>query len=83
MYSEGRRAGAQAPHHAVREQGYLPPGGGVFVSRWHHGSPAHRYGLYALNFITEVNGAPTPNLPAFLDVVRRLVRLPGLGLGLG
>ncbi len=67
---------AQAPHHAVREQGYLPPGGGVFISRWHHGSPAHRYGLYALNFITEVNSVPTPDLPAFLDVVRRLVRLP-------
>lgn len=58
----------------MREQGFVPKGGGVFISRWHHGSPAHRYGLYALHFITEVNGAPTPDLEAFLDVARRLVR---------
>ena len=39
---------------------------------WHHGSPAHRYGLYALNWITEANGAPTPDLDAFLAVVGKL-----------
>lgn len=45
----------QAPHRAVRELGFLPQGGaGVYISRWHHGSPAHRYGLYALHWITEV-----------------------------
>ncbi|KAK9843749.1 hypothetical protein WJX81_004878 [Elliptochloris bilobata] len=67
-------AGAQlqAPHRAVREQGYVPEGGGVFISRWHHGSPAHRYGLYALHFITEVNGTATPDLEAFVSVARRL-----------
>lgn len=36
----------------VREMGWLPPRHGVYVSRWHHGSPAHRYGLYALHYIT-------------------------------
>lgn len=32
----------QVPHRAVRELGYLPPSAGVFISRWHHGSPSHR-----------------------------------------
>ena len=27
----------------MREAGWLPPGGAVFISRWHHGSPAHRW----------------------------------------
>ena len=68
-------AGAQlqAPHRAVREGGFLPPGGaGVYVSRWFHGSSAHRYGLYALHTILEVNGRPTPDLDAFLEVVAPL-----------
>ncbi len=47
----------QAPHRAVRELGFLPEGAaGVYISRWHHGSPAHRFGLYALHFIMEVSG---------------------------
>jgi hypothetical protein len=45
----------QAPHRAVRELGFKPDGqAGVFISRWHHGSPAHRYGLFALHWITHV-----------------------------
>lgn len=32
----------QAPHRAVRELGFLPDANGVYISRWHHGSPAHR-----------------------------------------
>lgn len=63
----------QAPHRAVRELGYLPPnGGGVYISRWHHGSPAHRYGLYALHWIEEVNGVPVKDLDGFLEVVGAL-----------
>lgn len=42
----------QYPHRGVREKGYLPPAHGVYISRWHHGSPAHRYGLFALHWIT-------------------------------
>jgi hypothetical protein len=34
----------QTPHRSVRELGFQPEGkAGVFISRWHHGSPAHRY----------------------------------------
>ncbi|GBF93978.1 protease Do-like [Raphidocelis subcapitata] len=68
-------AGAQlqAPHRAVRELGFLPPGGaGVYISRWHHGSPAHRYGLYALHSVIEVNGRPTPDMDTFLEAVEGL-----------
>jgi hypothetical protein len=72
--AECGRPAAQEPHLAVRQAGYLPDGGGVFISRWHNGSPAHRYGLYALYFLTEVNGAATPDLATFIGVVRRLVR---------
>jgi S1-C subfamily serine protease len=65
-------AGAQlqAPHRAVRELGFLPEAGaGVYVSRWHHGSPAHRYGLYALHWVLDVNGTRTPDLDSFVRVV--------------
>lgn len=41
-----------------------------FFSRWCHGSPAHRYGLYALQWILEVNGKRTPHLDAFVHVAK-------------
>ena len=51
----------------------MPEGAdGVYISRWHHGSPAHRYGLFALHWITEINGTPTTDLDTFLDVTRTL-----------
>jgi len=63
----------QAPHRAVRELGFLPEGAsGVFVSRWHHGSPAHRYGLYALHMLLELNGQATPDLDTLLRVAAPL-----------
>jgi len=63
----------QDPHSAVRALGFLPQEGhGVYVARWCHGSPAHRYGLYALQWIVEVNGMPTPDLQAFIDVTQEL-----------
>lgn len=30
----------------------------------------HRYGLYALQWIVEVNGKPTPDLDAFVKVTK-------------
>ena len=72
-------AQVQAAHRSVRELGWAPGGaeasdgdGLPYISRWHHGSPAHRYGLYALVWITSVNGTPTPDLDSFLGVVRSL-----------
>ena len=45
----------------------------MYISRWHHGSPADRYGVYACHWITHVNGKPTPDLDVFLDIVKREV----------
>ncbi|KAK8669564.1 hypothetical protein V6N13_106990 [Hibiscus sabdariffa] len=63
----------QDPHPAVRALGFLPEEGhGVYVARWCRGSPVHRYGLYALQWIVEVNGKPTPDLDAFVNVTKEL-----------
>ena len=62
----------QGSYRALRERGFLPKCHGVYISRWHHGSPAHRYGLYALHWILEVNGMDTPDIDTFLDVVSKL-----------
>ncbi|XP_058087702.1 protease Do-like 7 isoform X2 [Magnolia sinica] len=63
----------QDPHSAVRALGFLPEEGhGVYVARWCHGSPVHRYGLYALQWIVEVNGKLTPDLETFVDVTKGL-----------
>ncbi|XP_051117293.1 protease Do-like 7 isoform X2 [Andrographis paniculata] len=63
----------QDPHSAVRALGFLPEEGhGVYVARWCHGSPVHRYGLYALQWIVEVNGEPTPDLDAFVAVTKEI-----------
>ncbi|KAL3372855.1 hypothetical protein AABB24_005072 [Solanum stoloniferum] len=63
----------QEPYPAVRALGFLPEEGhGVYVARWCHGSPAHRHGLFALQWIVEVNGKPTPNLDTFVDVTKAI-----------
>lgn len=63
----------QDPHVAVRALGFLPEEGhGVYVARWCHGSPVHRYSLYALQWIVEVNGKPTPDLDSFVAVTKEI-----------
>lgn len=65
----------QTAHRAVRDLGPSPPGIGpnsVAITRWHHGSPAHRYGLYALYWIAEVNGEPVHDIDEFLKAVGEL-----------
>ena len=59
----------QAPHRALAVQRGIGPDG-VFVSFFFYGSPATHYGLYAGRRITEVDGQPTPDLDAFIKVVR-------------
>ncbi|MBS0394632.1 MAG: trypsin-like peptidase domain-containing protein [Proteobacteria bacterium] len=58
----------QAPHRALAAQRGVPPNG-VFVAFFLYGSPATRYGLWAGRRIVEVDGRPTPDLDAFLQVV--------------
>ncbi|KAK4416427.1 Protease Do-like 7 [Sesamum alatum] len=63
----------QDPLPSVRALGFLPEEGhGVYVTRWCNGSPAHQYGLYALRWIVEVNGKPTPNLDALVAVIKEI-----------
>ena len=59
----------QAPHRAMAAQRGIAPNG-VFVSFFFYGSPATHYGLYAGRRIMEVDGQSTPDLDAFIKVVR-------------
>jgi len=61
----------QAPHHAVR-QSMLNLPSQVYVTNRMHGSPARHYGISSTNFITHVNGIPTPTLEEFVKVVRKI-----------
>jgi C-terminal processing protease CtpA/Prc len=56
------------PHHAVRQQ-ISKLHSEVYVSARTRGSPAYQYGLAPTNFITHVNGKPTPDLESFLKAV--------------
>ncbi|EMR62929.1 putative pro-apoptotic serine protease nma111 protein [Eutypa lata UCREL1] len=60
-----------APHHAVRQQ-ISKLHSEVYVSARSRGSPAYQYGLAPTNFITHVNGKPTPDLKGFLNAVVRI-----------
>lgn len=63
----------QDPHPAVRALGFLPgEGHGVYAAMCCRGSPADRYALGALRWIVQVNGKPTPDLDAFVNVTKGL-----------
>lgn len=59
------------PHHAVRQQ-IKKIHSGVYITGRAQGSPAYQYSIAPTNFITHVNGTPTPTLDEFLDVVRKI-----------
>ncbi|RMJ26944.1 hypothetical protein PHISP_02193 [Aspergillus sp. HF37] len=61
----------QKPHHAVRQQ-ISKLHSEVYVSARSRGSPSYQYGLAPTNFITAVNGLPTPNLDAFVHEVSKI-----------
>jgi pro-apoptotic serine protease NMA111 len=61
----------QPPHRAVLQQSKVVPSG-VYVSARSKGSPSYMYGLAPTNWITHINGTPTPDLDAFLRCVRGL-----------
>ncbi|KXJ92184.1 Pro-apoptotic serine protease NMA111 [Microdochium bolleyi] len=60
-----------SPHHAVRQQ-ISQLHSEVYVSARSRGSPAYQYGLAPTNFITHVNGKPTPDLTTFLSAVTKI-----------
>lgn len=63
----------QAAHEPVEARGFLPDptpaGNPPYVSRWQYGSPAHKGGVRATQWITEVNGAPVRDLDGFLEAI--------------
>jgi S1-C subfamily serine protease len=61
----------QAPHRELAVQRGVGTGG-VYVSFFNFGSPASRYGLFAGRRIVAVDGQPTPDLEAFVQVVTAL-----------
>ncbi|XP_044468073.1 protease Do-like 7 [Mangifera indica] len=63
----------QDPHPAVRALGFLPEEGhGVYIAKRCHGSPAGQYGLSALQWIVEINGKPTPDLDALVELTKEI-----------
>ena len=62
-------ASFQAPHLALAQQRGQDQDG-VYVAYWWRGSPAGRFGLRPMRRIIAVDGAPTPDLDAFVDAVR-------------
>jgi S1-C subfamily serine protease len=59
----------QAPHRAISAQRSLAPQG-VYVAYYNFGSPATRYGLQPGRRILEVDGEATPDLDAFIRLVK-------------
>ncbi|KAI9793967.1 MAG: hypothetical protein M1833_000485 [Piccolia ochrophora] len=59
------------PHHAVRQQ-ISKMHSEVYVSARTRGSPSYQYGLAPTNFITAVNGVPTPDLITFVKEVNKI-----------
>ncbi|KAH8892756.1 trypsin-like serine protease, partial [Thozetella sp. PMI_491] len=56
------------PDHSIRlERGKIYSG--VYISYYTYGSPAQQYKLLPPNFITQVNGKPTPDLDSFLETI--------------
>jgi len=56
----------QNAYRAVLERGFEPPEGGVYISYYLFGSPAHKYKLVPKHWIIELNGEPVPDLPGFV-----------------
>ena len=61
----------QPPHHAVRQQ-ISKMHSHVYISGRLRGSPAYMYGLAPTNFITAVNGVPSPDLTTFVAEVNKI-----------
>ena len=65
----------QQCYRAVLERGFAPEGGGVYISYYLFGSPAHKYKLVPKHWVTEINGEPVGDLCGFLAIVRAAARL--------
>lgn len=66
------RCRVQAAYRAVLERGFAPPQGGVYISYYLFGSPAHKYKLVPKHWLVELNGEPVSGLDAFVRLVQAL-----------
>ena len=57
---------------AVLERGFEPPGGGVYISYYLFGSPAHKHKLVPKNWIIQLNDEVVPDIPGFVRLIQRL-----------
>lgn len=58
-----------SPHRAAQQQGNVGKDG-VYVASYSYGSPATRYGLYAMQRIVEIDGKPIKNTDDFVKAVK-------------
>jgi S1-C subfamily serine protease len=58
-----------SPHRAAQHQGNVSDDG-VYVASYSYGSPATRYGLYAMQRIVEIDGQPIKNTDDFVKAVK-------------
>ena len=54
------------------ERGFSPAEGGVYISYYLFGSPAHKYKLVPKHWLLELNGQTVSGLDGFLSLVQRL-----------
>lgn len=52
------------------ERGFSPPEGGVYISYYLFGSPAHKYKLVPKNWLLELNGQTVASLDSFVALVQ-------------
>eukprot|EP00308_Calcidiscus_leptoporus_P026922 CAMPEP_0119392836 /NCGR_PEP_ID=MMETSP1334-20130426/122891_1 /TAXON_ID=127549 /ORGANISM="Calcidiscus leptoporus, Strain RCC1130" /LENGTH=124 /DNA_ID=CAMNT_0007415749 /DNA_START=21 /DNA_END=395 /DNA_ORIENTATION=- len=62
----------QQAYRSVRERGFEPAEGGVYISYYLFGSPAHKYKLVPKHWVVELNGQRIPDLPTFVSLVQQL-----------
>ena len=62
----------QKAYRAVLERGFEPTQGGVYISYYLFGSPAHKHKLVPKHWIIEVNGLPVPDVTGFIQVIQGL-----------
>lgn len=58
-----------APHRAAQMQGRVNDQG-IYVASYNYGSPATRYGVYAMRTIVEIDGTPITTADDFLKAVK-------------
>ena len=62
----------QEAYRAVLERGFEPAQGGVYISYYLFGSPAHKHKLVPKHWIVEINGHPVPDIPGFVKLIGRV-----------